>query len=383
VLKDFDSYRTDYIEFNGTTARVCILYIHEDTTECTSYRCYSYSYSCGQWIKSGTSYINHYADLGFVPWGDGFEFEIHEGFARIIIDSNKNLKYEYEWLHYYTNGYSIIVDSSGSYSGSYSCNLLTTCNLGVTTNPSTVPCSNVSQTKYICPLTNREGCYQYAGDGNYYCSPQNPCYDVNNSSIYQTDDTVEGENDLKDDGQRDNEGNCLGNIYIFSGQDRRCRPSGLQTGFADCCKKTKTWFGLGKCNSGEQVLSKMRTTYLNKDYNAQDANCKYIGEYCAKKVLGTCIQKKRTFCCFSSPLARIIHEQGRPQFNIGWGSAKSPNCRGFTMDEFQMLDFSSIDLSEWIANFIEPEVKKQINDNLGTQMQQTINSMPTPKLPQP
>ncbi|MGB9763662.1 MAG: hypothetical protein ACPLW7_06745, partial [Minisyncoccia bacterium] len=65
------------------------------------------------------------------------------------------------------------------------------------------------------------------------------------------------------------------------------------------------------------------------------------------------------------------------------GSAKSPNCRGFTMDEFQMLDFSSIDLSEWIANFIEPEVKKQINDNLGTQMQQTINSMPTPKLPQP
>lgn len=65
--------------------------------------------------------------------------------------------------------------------------------------------------------------------------------------------------------------------------------------------------------------------------------------------------KKRTSCCFSSKLGRIFHEQGRPQLSAfgldgGWGSARQPNCRGFTPEEFQSLDFSSIDLSEYEAD---------------------------------
>nr|HEC1719610.1 mating pair stabilization protein [Campylobacter jejuni] len=36
----------------------------------------------------------------------------------------------------------------------------------------------------------------------------------------------------------------------------------------------------------------------------------------------------------------------------GWGSPKSPDYRGFTPEEFQKLDFSKIDLSEFIADII-------------------------------
>ncbi len=39
--------------------------------------------------------------------------------------------------------------------------------------------------------------------------------------------------------------------------------------------------------------------------------CHEVGEYCIKKwpMVG-CVQKAKSFCCFNSKLARIIHEQG-------------------------------------------------------------------------
>ena len=59
--------------------------------------------------------------------------------------------------------------------------------------------------------------------------------------------------------------------------------------------------------------------------------CHEIGTYCSSKILGICVQKAKSQCCFNSKLGRIIQEQGRPQlksFGDGWGDVKSPNCRG-------------------------------------------------------
>ena len=65
----------------------------------------------------------------------------------------------------------------------------------------------------------------------------------------------------------------------------------------------------------------------------------YIGNFCSKKLsLGLvkiCVQKSDSYCAFNSSLARIIQEQGREQLGISWGSAESPKCRGFTVEEFQ------------------------------------------------
>jgi hypothetical protein len=81
-------------------------------------------------------------------------------------------------------------------------------------------------------------------------------------------------------------------------------------------------------------------------------HCVEVGEFCSKKIkwIG-CVQRKRSFCCFNGKMQKIFHEQGRPQLTTfgsnSFGSAKSPNCRGFTPEEFQAIDFSKIDLSEY------------------------------------
>lgn len=242
------------------------------------------------------------------------------------------------------------------------------CNSGYTYNSSNILCEsqpscssgtydvtqNSCLTGHSCPYSGQP-CVEISG--NWLCSKYG-CYDAKDQSNYSEDDTTEGENDIIADGEKDDEGNCLGSIYIFNGNDRRCRVPGVQTGFTDCCKKKKDWFGLAKCNPTEQLLSSLRS------WGKVDGQCREIGEYCSSKFLGICIQKKKTYCCFGSPLSRIIQEQGRPQLDISWGSPKTPNCRGFTPDEFQKLDFSKISFDEWVNEYVVPELNENITNNI-------------------
>lgn len=93
-----------------------------------------------------------------------------------------------------------------------------------------------------------------------------------------------------------------------------------------------------KCTANEKILGCKRAKGV----------CVKVDDRCAVKVFGACLQKKDVFCCFDSVLAKIIHEQGRPQLGMGWGSGKSPNCRGFYMDEFMRLDFTRMDFGEYV-----------------------------------
>ncbi len=247
-----------------------------------------------------------------------------------------------------------------SYSDSFTITLdLNTCPSGGSYNSALGKCtaSPITSLGYKCPLGDNYSCVD-TGSG-YYCSNVS-CVDQGSVSGGQViTDTEEGVNDKKADGQIDSNGNCLGTIYIFNGQDRRCRPPGIQTMFTDCCKKEKMsllGISLGSCKSQEIYLSKLR------QWGKLDGQCHYVGSYCAEKwpLIG-CVQKKKTYCCFSSPLSRIIQEQGRPQLGIGWGSPESPNCRGFTIEEFQKLDFSKIDFSEYIEYTVNQTLQNSIN----------------------
>lgn len=82
--------------------------------------------------------------------------------------------------------------------------------------------------------------------------------------------------------------------------------------------------------------------------------CHYVGSYCSKKILGWCSERKQGYCCYNSKLARLINVQGRAQLGKSFGSAKTPNCSGFSPTELASLDFSLIDLSEFIAD-IKPK----------------------------
>lgn len=78
-------------------------------------------------------------------------------------------------------------------------------------------------------------------------------------------------------------------------------------------------------------------------------SCSKVGSYCRKKVLGACIEKRQSFCCFSSPLSRIMQEQMRPQLGMNFGSAKSPDCSGIPVERFGEIDWDRVNLDEWLG----------------------------------
>ncbi len=98
---------------------------------------------------------------------------------------------------------------------------------------------------------------------------------------------------------------------------------------------------LMSCDEDEQVLALKRGQNL----------CHHIGSYCSDKVLGVCVEKKQSYCCFNSRLARLVSVEGHAQLGKSWGSEKNPNCSGFTMEEIALVDFSKINFNEVLAEF--------------------------------
>jgi conjugal transfer mating pair stabilization protein TraN len=121
--------------------------------------------------------------------------------------------------------------------------------------------------------------------------------------------------------------------------------------------------GLLNCKDAEQILAMKRDNRL----------CHSLGSYCSKRlrIIRTCVETTQSYCCFNSRLSRILNEQGRAQLARGWGSAKRPDCRGFTLAQLQSLDFARMDLSEFYVE-IAPSLPNM--DGLQQRAQQRIDS---------
>lgn len=155
-------------------------------------------------------------------------------------------------------------------------------------------------------------------------------------------------------------------VRAFTGQAKFCKKSAA--GYSNCCKDSG-WgqdIGLAKCSSDEKALAKAKTNKLTVS----------VGEFCSKKVLGVCLEKKRSYCQFDSKLAQIVQQQGRNgQLHISFGSSKHPDCRGITVDELQQIKFDQLDLTNFYEDLMNNQkipdsgaltekVKEQIADQL-------------------
>ena len=116
---------------------------------------------------------------------------------------------------------------------------------------------------------------------------------------------------------------------------------------------------------------------------ASSKMCHLVGYNCTDKWLGSCVQEERSYCCYNSKIGRIIHEQGRPQLksfvNSGsgiWGAPDNPICRGFKPEEFQALDFSQIDLSEYYADIAGAANTININTTISDNITEKTNAIP-------
>ncbi len=159
--------------------------------------------------------------------------------------------------------------------------------------------------------------------------------------------------------------NKVNNLKIMSGTAMRCRKAVL--GYSNCCKDSG-WgesIGLASCDDQEKSLIKQQET----------KSCHYVGTYCSNKsFFGICLQKSMRYCCFEGSLARIVNEAGRPQVNKGWGSAKNADCSGFTIDQFQQLDLSNVDFSDFysqaLSGLTEPSASSATSN-----IQSTLNTL--------
>ena len=95
--------------------------------------------------------------------------------------------------------------------------------------------------------------------------------------------------------------------------------------------------------------------------------CRKIGSWCEQDGGVGCIEKREGYCCFSSPLSRIMNEQIRLQTSEPWGEAESPNCAGIPVETLENIDWTKIDLSEWVAilsstgNMPSPDVQEMMD----------------------
>lgn len=134
-----------------------------------------------------------------------------------------------------------------------------------------------------------------------------------------------------------------GNLLFFRGERRSCRIR--WGGLANCCKDSGALIGLGNCTESERRLAQERhagTTH-------------YLGTRCAKRTLGVCVRKERVWCVFGSKLGRILQEAARAQLGIGWS-----DCRGFTVEEMERIDFEAVDLTEFTENLIDGAIEPSI-----------------------
>lgn len=156
-------------------------------------------------------------------------------------------------------------------------------------------------------------------------------------------------------------------VKAFTGKAKYCKK--FAAGFSNCCKDSG-WgqdVGLARCSSEEKALAKAKTDKLTVS----------IGEFCSKKVLGVCLEKKRSYCQFDSKLAQIVQQQGRNgQLHIGFGGASSPDCRGITIGEMQNINFNQLDFTNFMEDLIHNQ-KIPENSELTEKTKQRIKELLT------
>lgn len=113
-----------------------------------------------------------------------------------------------------------------------------------------------------------------------------------------------------------------------------------------------------QCGQEEQLLG------LRKDQRL----CTPVGSWCSQKVFGACMKKDEGYCCYNSRLSRIVNEQGRSQIGKSYGDPSRPDCSGFTTDEIERLDFSRMDLSEFIQEIVPKDLNQTLLNNRAQQL---------------
>lgn len=153
--------------------------------------------------------------------------------------------------------------------------------------------------------------------------------------------------------------NTPAGFKIFEGRGQHC--SRKAADYQNCCRMSSGWGNeLGaRCSKDEQILAEKRAKNL----------CIYVGKT-TKKNMGVVTLTKHYYCCFSNMLEKIIQVQARKQPALRgnffgsdrFGSGGNPDCRGLTIEELSLVDFSQIDFTELATEIFSKVVMPNVND---------------------
>tara|TARA_Y100001970_G_C14259901_1_gene879397 strand:- start:13346 stop:15049 length:1704 start_codon:yes stop_codon:yes gene_type:complete len=262
------------------------------------------------------------------------------------------------------------------------------------------------QGRHRCPFNaSASACTKPENSGSYTCYVEEVACKTSEGNLIQTPVNV-APFPTSPSSEPIEDGTCAGEIRIFNGEPFSCHLAGVRSRWDNCCNNGNNivdealdnyWDGV--VTMAEGIVDMQGTEFIIDiisiymaglpAYHITEAlvqignylltpcaddsltssmiatgRCATVGTRCVESLFGTCLQEKQIECCFASKLARIINEQGRPQLGIGWGSPEAPDCRGLSPEEFQSIDFSQIDLSEYIDD-MEVKSQSQIDTEVG------------------
>ena len=150
--------------------------------------------------------------------------------------------------------------------------------------------------------------------------------------------------------------------------------NGVMEAFSSFCKYVVPVIGwIYAIYKGVQMVINIATKCHDEDFELQNdihlQKCDYVSRYCSMKnpghfvggFVGGCLQWTQVYCCFDSPLSRILNKQVRyaqrgcpnlwpyaiPACAFGFGK-KHAICNGITLDEIEKVDWEKMDLTEWL-----------------------------------
>lgn len=109
-----------------------------------------------------------------------------------------------------------------------------------------------------------------------------------------------------------------------------------------------------------EIITACHTNEYETSMRLNMNSCLYLRSECDHKLLGRCLVRKRHYCCYNSPLARIVMAGLKDQGYAG------SDCRGISVAELQNYDLGLIDFSEWNNMVSQSQLLPAQTSNLDT-----------------
>lgn len=142
--------------------------------------------------------------------------------------------------------------------------------------------------------------------------------------------------------------------HLFKGEARKCKKNILGT--RNCCREDPNgWLEgvlMSKCKPEEAQLSKFK----------REKKCVSLGSYCFDEKLKICLDKRESYCCFDTVLAKTLIVEGQKKLGKSLGSGKNPDCSGFSVEEIKKVDFKKADFTEFFEVSVVPNLKVPSKD---------------------